>query len=94
MGKSRKQRILEKYGPNETNLNNHGDKIKVIQREQKHESKMRHARVVVYHRFKKIAKAYMAEQRRHIVLKVFGFWKYWLLEGKIGPTEDEVKDSA
>ena len=95
MGKRKLREIQEKYGKNESNLNPHSDQgILAKKKEQSHEVKMKQARTKVYHRFKKIYKSYMKEQRKHIVLKCFGMWKYWLLWGLIGPTDDEVNDSA
>ena len=90
MGKRRLQQIAENFAPNEINLNPHSDQGIVLQKkEQTRQAKMNHARTVVYRRFKKIYRSYIAEQRKHLVLKVFGYWKYWLLEGKIGPDDDK-----
>jgi hypothetical protein len=90
LGKRKLREIQEKYGNNNTNLNPHSDQGMLAQKKSENkEMLMRIARTRVYHRFKRIYKSYIKEQRKHIVLKIFGYWKYWVLEGKIGPDETE-----
>jgi hypothetical protein len=93
LGKRKLREIQENYGKNDTNLNPHSDQGMLAQKKSENkEMLMRTARTRVYRRFKRIYKSYIAEQRKHIVLKIFGYWKYWVLEGKVGPTDDDVKD--
>ena len=101
MGKHRREMIRNSYAPNERNLNPHSEETLVIEKSQRREANYRKVRNQVWHRFMKVYKPIFKAQRISHWKRLFevygrvgmpfGYWKMWILEGRIGPIEDEDK---
>jgi hypothetical protein len=90
MGKVNKLAAMEaQFGPNPHCLNEPYDLMKEYERAQKIVQKNKRYKTVILRRLRRIRRDMVAYQRRHLKLVAFGYWKYWFLEGKIGPEDDE-----
>jgi len=95
MGKRRLEKVrceIENCGQHLYGQNNpHSDQIpQVIQKkEQKHQAEYKQVQTKVYRRFRKLYHKMFIADLKNNSLKVFGYWKYWILEGKIGPMNEK-----
>ena len=90
MGKRRLEELKAKFPEPQKNLNPQSNDIffEYI-RAQKIVAKSKQYRTVALRHIRKYMRKIAEEQRRHLKLRVFGYWKYWILEGKIGILEED-----
>ena len=89
MGKARLRAIQAKFGHNSRCLNEPYDLMREYEKAQKIVQKNKHYKTLLLRRLRRVRRDMVAKQRRHLKLVVFGYWKYWFNEGKIGPEDDE-----
>ena len=90
MGKARLARIREEQGLNKTNLTHSSSEYQAYTNAQRYAVREMHKRTLVMRKIRKITR-----QIQKIRLKdeikarraLFGYWFYWLKEGKIGPED-------
>lgn len=88
MGKARGLRIDAKYsGESKPKADSHDITFEYI-RAQKIVRKNKRYKTTILRRLRRIQRKMVAHQRKHLKLVLFGYWKYWFKEGKIGPEED------
>ena len=101
MGKKHLLWIRESQGSNECNLNPHSEEFLIVEKSQRKEANYRKVRNQVWHRFLKAYRPIFKTQNREHWKRLyevygrigmpFGYWRIWILEGRIGPIEDEDK---
>jgi hypothetical protein len=100
MGKRHAALIEARQGKNECNLNNPKDSSLLVQiKEQKRVAQYKQIRNKTWHRFQDTYRDYMkkskkASEKRNLLIIgrigiPFGFWKFWILEGLIGPADEK-----
>jgi hypothetical protein len=89
MGKAKSALLRERYGPNPCNLNPSNDLLREYTRAQKWVVRKKHAQTVVLRKLRRYQRDLVAKKRRALKIVAFGYWKYWFIEGKIGPDEED-----
>ena len=89
MGKKSRESIRAEYGPNKNPNFYKSDRcyeksIKATNRMVKY----RKQRTKILRYIRKVTRDMVAKRRSKLRIVAFGYWKYWFLNGLIGPDED------
>jgi hypothetical protein len=93
MGNKRLNQINRDFGPNEPCLNPHSEETLLLQKVNRAAAKRTQQHTVVMRKVRKLTKQIKKIQRNDYIRaksRLFGFWYYWFVDGKIG-TEEAVE---